>query len=412
MDLHGKHILVGITGGIAAYKSADLIRRLRDAGAKVEVAMTRAAQEFITPLTLQAVSGRPVHGDLFDPQAEAAMGHIELARWADLILVAPASADFMARLCYGHASDLLSTLCLATTAPIVLVPAMNQQMWHHQVTQENVMRLKMQGVTLLGPGEGSQACGEVGPGRMLEPQQIITQLVGRADIAGKPTIAMQGLRILLTAGPTHEAIDPVRYLTNHSSGKMGYAIASVAHQLGAEVTLVSGPVPLPTPKGVMRVDVNTAMEMHQAVASRAAQCDIFIAAAAVADYRSEQVSPHKLAKNDQEINLKLVRNPDILATVASSSNAPFCVGFAAQTEEVIVKAKEKLVKKHLDMVIANKVGEGDIGFNSDNNEVDVLWPGGEKHLAKQAKQKLAYELITLIMERYQHGRKQDSAQAS
>lgn len=395
MNLQNKKIVLGITGGIAAYKSAELTRRLREAGAQVQVVMTKAAAEFITPLTLQAVSGNPVHQNLLDPNAEAAMGHIELARWADVVLVAPATADFMAKLANGLAGDLLNTLCLATTAPVVLAPAMNQQMWLNTATQENLARLKAHGVNMVGPADGSQACGEFGPGRMLEPAELINYL---HHLFAPKTLA--GKQVLITAGPTIEAIDPVRYIGNRSSGKMGFALAQAAVEADAEVTLISGPVHLPTPYQVRRIDVQTAQEMHDAVMVEAKKCAIFIAAAAVADYRVEKPKQQKIAKSASELTLKLVRNPDILAAVTQQFKKVFAVGFAAETHDVIKHAQTKLAVKHLAMIIANQVGEVGSGFDSDHNQATVIWPDGQKKLPLTTKKELAQELISIIAQHY------------
>lgn len=396
-QLSNRHILLGVTGGIAAYKSAELVRRLQDQGAQVRVVMTRAAQEFITPLTLQALSGNPVHTDLLDPAAEAAMGHIELARWADLVLVAPASADFIARLAHGHADDLLTTLCLATPAPIALAPAMNQGMWRDAATRANVELLRSRDIAWFGPAEGSQACGDVGPGRMLEPDHLAALA---ADLF--PSRLLDGKRVLITAGPTREAIDPVRYISNHSSGKMGFALAEAAADAGARVTLVAGPVALRTPERVTRVDVESAQQMFDAVMARTADNDIFIAAAAVADYRPERVASDKIKKQSaQEMTLSLVRNPDIVAAVAASRPKPFTVGFAAETQRVREYALDKLERKNLDMIVANNVAEAGIGFNSDDNAVTVLWRGGEMDIGARSKTLVARELIMLI-ERNMH----------
>lgn len=393
--LENKKIVLGVTGGIAAYKSADLIRRLRELGAVVQVVMTSAAKEFITPLTLQAVSGNPVHFDLLDSAAEAAMGHIELARWADLVIIAPASADFIARLAYGHADDLLSTLCLATTASIVVAPAMNQQMWLNAATQENIQRLLGRGDYVFGPAEGSQACGEFGPGRMLEPQQLLQYLTHLL----LPKL-FKGERILVTAGPTHEAIDPVRYISNRSSGKMGFALAEMASAAGAEVILVSGPTHLPTPFRVQQIDVKTAKEMQHAVLENITACKLLLAAAAVADYRCDSVSKQKIKKNNQDLTLHLSHNPDILASVVNMPESLFMVGFAAETEEVISNAKKKLRSKNLDLIVANKVGMKGYGFDSDYNEVTVLWKDGQRKFPLSTKKQLAYDLMSIIAERY------------
>lgn len=388
--LVNKQIILGVTGGIAAYKSADLIRRLREAGAFVRVVMTESAKQFITPLTLQAISGNPIHDDLFDLEAEAAMGHIELARWADIIIVAPATADFMARLARGEANDLLTTVCLATKAPIVLAPAMNQGMWKNTPTQENAQVLLSRGVHLFGPGEGSQACGEIGPGRMLEPLEIIERLIPIFN-----TKLLSGKRILITAGPTREAIDPVRYLTNASSGKMGYALAEAAVEAGASVTLISGPVALLKPSRLKNIDVVSAQDMFEAVMAEIKECDIFISVAAVADYRCQQVSSQKIAKQSDSLTLTFERTPDIVANVAALTPRPWVIGFAAETENVVEKARAKLLHKKLDMIIANQVGKG-VGFDSDDNAVTVLWDDQQKQMDKMPKSKLARELITLI----------------
>lgn len=392
--LANRNILLGITGGIAAYKAAELTRLLVTAGASVRVAMTPAAQTFITPLTLQALSGNPVHSDLLDPAAEAAMGHIELARWADLVLVAPASADFIARIAHGLANDLLSTLCLATRAPLVLAPAMNTQMWLHPATRANCELLATRAVTLLGPGEGDLACGETGPGRMLDPAVLFDALP-----ALFPGGALAGLRVLVTAGPTREPLDPVRYLSNRSSGKMGFAVAAAAARAGARVTLVSGPVALPTPAGVTRVDVESAAQMRAAVGDAVADCDIFIAAAAVADYRPQQVAAAKVKKQAAALRLELEPTTDILAEVAARADGPFTVGFAAETENVTEHARAKLEAKGLEMVAANRVGDG-LAFDRDDNELELLWPGGGLRLPRASKTELARQLIDLIAERY------------
>ena len=357
--------------------------------------LTAAAREFVAPLTFQAVSGNPVHCHLLDEEAEAGMGHIELARWADLVLVVPATANVIARLAHGFADDLLTTLCLATTAPLVLVPAMNRQMWQADATAANVLALLDRGVTILGPGEGDQACGEVGPGRMLEPEEIADRIAARFRGG-----ALAGLRVLVTAGPTREALDPVRYLTNHSSGKMGYAVAAAAAAAGARVSLVSGPTALPAPSGVERIDVTSAEEMYAEVMARAARCDLFIAAAAVADYRPARFAERKIKKGDAPAALDLVRTPDILAGVAAMDGGPFTVGFAAETESVQANAEDKLARKGLDMIAANRVGVADRGFASDRNALSVLWRDGGRELALAPKAELARDLIALVAERY------------
>lgn len=390
-QLNNKQILLGVTGGIAAYKAAELVRQLQDHGANVRVVMTTAAREFITPLTLQALSGNPVHTDLLDPDAEAAMGHIELARWADLVLIAPATADFMARLATGQAGDLLSTLCLATPAPIAIAPAMNQGMWKDEATRRNLETLQQRGVAVFGPAEGSQACGDVGPGRMLEPGQL-------AQLAAQQfqSHCLDGLRVVISAGPTREAIDPVRYISNHSSGKMGFAIAQAAVEAGASVTLVTGPVNLGTPERVTRVDVESALDMHAACLTAAAAADIFIGSAAVADYRPVQAAPQKIKKSADTMEISLTRNPDIIADVAALSQRPFTVGFAAETEHLAKHAADKLQRKNLDMIIANDVASRDIGFNSDDNAVTIFTHSGDQTLPRASKQQLARQLIEII----------------
>jgi phosphopantothenoylcysteine decarboxylase/phosphopantothenate--cysteine ligase len=388
-------VLLGVTGGIAAYKAAELVRRLRERGAEVQVVMTAGAQRFITPLTFQALSGRPVRTDLWDASAEAAMGHIELARWADQVLVAPASADFMARLAQGRADDLLATLCLATDVPIAVAPAMNRLMWANSATQDNVATLRSRGVTILGPGDGEQACGETGPGRMLEPAEIIGLLwPARAD-AG----ALTGRKVLVTAGPTRERIDPVRFITNRSSGKMGFAVAEAARAAGAEVVIVSGPVNVATPPGVQRVDVETAEQMMAAVESQLASTDVFIAAAAVSDYRPVQCAAEKIKKTSDSLMLALSRTTDILATVAARSPRPFVVGFAAETQNVERNALAKLEGKRLDMIAANQVGDR-LAFDCEDNALTVYWPGGKRDLPRAPKRQLADDLVAVIGERY------------
>lgn len=393
--LANKYILIGVTGGIAAYKSAELVRRLREREANVKVVMTRSACAFIGPLTMQALSDQPVHIELLDPGTESVMGHIELARWCDAVLVAPASADFLAKLAHGLADDLLSTLCLATTAPIVVAPAMNQQMWQAQAAQSNRAVLESRGVRFLGPAEGGQACGEVGPGRLLEPAAIIEAL---ARLFHPGTLT--GVRILVTAGPTREAIDPVRFISNRSSGRMGYAIAQAAIEAGAKVVLVSGPVALAAPQGLERIWVETAEEMLEAVMARIHDCDLFIAAAAVADYRCQEPASQKLKKTAVSITLSLERTPDILAQVASRPRPPFTVGFSAETENLEKNALDKLVRKSLDMIVANEVGRPGVGFESDENALSVFWKGGKRELSRALKAQLARDLIEIIAQRY------------
>jgi phosphopantothenoylcysteine decarboxylase / phosphopantothenate---cysteine ligase len=393
--LSNKQILLGVTGGIAAYKAAELVRRLRDAGAQVRVVMTRAACEFITPLTMQALSGNTVHRDLLDEAAEAAMGHIELARWADLVLIAPASADFLARLAHGLADDLLATLCLATDAAILAAPAMNQAMWRDAATQDNCRLLQARGVTLLGPGSGVQACGDTGPGRMLEATEIAA-----AAATHFASGALAGLRVMVTAGPTREAIDPVRYISNNSSGKMGFAIAGAAMEAGAEVRLVTGPVSLQTPPRVQRNDVGSALDMHQVVMAHIDDCDIFIACAAVADYRPEHCAGQKIKKSADHLELRLVRNPDILADVAALPSPPFTVGFAAETNDVIKHARGKLAAKRLDLIAANDVARSDIGFNSEFNEISLISADDIIELRHGSKASVARALVEAVAARY------------
>jgi phosphopantothenoylcysteine decarboxylase/phosphopantothenate--cysteine ligase len=398
-DQTKKRVLLGVSGGIAAYKSPDLVRRLRERGHDVRVVMTRGAANFITPLSLQAVSGQPVHTTLLDEQAEAAMGHIELARWADVVLVAPATADVIARLAHGLADDLLTTLCLATDAPIVLAPAMNGRMWAAAATRANVETLESRGVRMLGPGSGDQACGEVGEGRMLEPAELAAHLDALVPVTGRDQ-SLLGLGVLITAGPTREAIDPVRYISNHSSGKMGYAVAAAARAAGASVILVSGPSDLPAPIGVERVRVESAGEMRDAVLSRVDGCDIFIAAAAVADYRPAVRAEQKIKKKESDLEIALVRNVDILAEVAAGDHPPFTVGFAAETERLEAHAREKLARKGLDMIAANPVGGENIGFGVDTNALRVFWKDGEADLGEATKTELARRLVALVSGRF------------
>jgi phosphopantothenoylcysteine decarboxylase / phosphopantothenate---cysteine ligase len=392
--MQGKRILLGVTGGIAAYKAAELVRRLRERGAEVQVVMTAAARQFVTPLTFQALSGRTVRTELWDTAAEAAMGHIELARWAELVLVAPASADFLSRLASGGADDLLATLCLATDAPIALAPAMNHLMWSNAATRANVALLQERGVRLLGPAEGDQACGETGPGRMLEPDAL-------AELAEQilvPHGALAGRRVLITAGPTRERIDPVRFVSNRSSGRMGFAVAEAARAAGAEVVMVSGPVALPTPAGVRRIDVESAADMLSAVTEEVAQADIFISTAAVADYRPARPPEHKIKKSAEKLAVEMERTVDIIATVAARPSRPFVVGFAAETEAVEQNARAKMIKKNLDMIAANEVGH-DKAFDCAENELVVLWRGGgRRELGRASKETLARALVALIAE--------------
>lgn len=384
-------ILLGVTGGIAAYKSPDLVRRLRERGAEVQVVMSRGAMQFVTPLTFQAVSGREVRESLWDATAEAAMGHIELARWADAILVAPATAEFLARLAQGRADDLLATLCVATSSPVHVAPAMNQQMWANPATQANIATLRARGVSVLGPASGEQACGETGEGRMLEPAELAA-LVMDSLSAARP---LAGCKVVVTAGPTRERIDPVRYISNRSSGKMGYAVAQAAREAGAEVVLVSGPVSLPVPAGVTRVTVESAQQMHDAVHEAIRGADIYIGAAAVADYRPASVADQKIKKRTDTMTLELVRAPDILASVAALERRPFVVGFAAETQDVERNARSKLECKRLDMIAANQVGDG-VAFDRDDNALLLLWPGGREELPSCGKLELARQLVGRI----------------
>ncbi len=391
--LFNRNVLLGVSGGIAAYKSAELVRQLQERGATVRVIMTRGAQEFITPLTLQALSGHPVHTELLDEEAERGMGHIELARWADLLLIAPATADLLARLAHGRADDLLTTVALATAAPVLLAPAMNQQMWRDPATAANLEILLERGFRSVGPASGEQACGDVGPGRMEQPEQIAERAASLFDSG-----LLDGKRVVITAGPTREALDPVRYISNHSSGKMGYALARAAVDAGAHTTLVSGPVSLPVPEHVHCRRVESARDMLAACLELLPDCDIFIASAAVADYRPEQVAPQKIKKAGEGMTLSLVRNPDIVATVAAAPERPFTVGFAAETDNVLGYARGKLEAKGLDLIVANDVSDQTIGFNSEDNEVTLLWPAGERPLTRASKANLARQIIAVIAE--------------
>lgn len=396
--LTGKRILLGISGGIAAYKCPDIVRRLRECGAEVRVVMTQGATAFITPLTLQAVSGYPVSESLLDSAAEAAMGHIELGKWADLVVIAPASANVIARITTGMADDLLSTICLATPAEVVLVPAMNQQMYRAAATQANLSTLAARGVMVWGPESGHQACGDMGPGRMLEPgalvEQVITYFARKKDLAN--------YSLLITAGPTREALDPVRFMSNHSSGKMGFAIADAASKRGANVTLVAGPVALATPKGVVRIDVESAREMQHVVQQQVAQHKIFISCAAVADYRAAQVSEEKIKKSDNQITLNMVKNPDIVASVAAMKvHRPFVVGFAAETQNVEEYARQKLTSKNLDLICANDVSVDGQGFNCNTNALHLFWSKGDKQFPLIDKSLLGQYLIDEIISQYE-----------
>ncbi|MFK5216802.1 bifunctional phosphopantothenoylcysteine decarboxylase/phosphopantothenate--cysteine ligase CoaBC [Glaesserella parasuis] len=396
--LKDKKILIGITGGIAAYKTIELIRLLKTAGAEVRVAMTPAAEAFVTPLTLQAISGNAVSTSLLDPQAELAMGHIELAKWADLVVIAPATADFIARLRIGMGNDLLSTICLATASPILLAPAMNQQMYKRSIVQENLQSLTEQGVSIIGPNAGFQACGDIGKGRMSEPSEIFQAIEDHFTQSQD----LADLSVVITAGPTREAIDPVRYISNHSSGKMGFAIAEAFAKRGAKVTLIAGPVNLATPQNVSRIDVISAQQMAEQAVSLAQKNAIFIGCAAVADYRVEQVAEQKIKKtgDNDELTLKLVKNPDIIATVAHlAQNRPFVVGFAAETQNVADYAKDKLQRKNLDLICANDVSGGQV-FGQDQNTLHLFWQNGEKILPLADKGKLAEGLVAEIVTRY------------
>ena len=390
-------VLLGVTGGIAAYKAPELVRRLVERGCEVQVVMSRGAREFVGPLTFQAVSGRRVRDDLWDQAAEAAMGHIELARWADLVVVAPATANFLGTLAAGLAGDLLSTVCVATTAPLVVVPAMNQAMWANAAVQANRTLLEARGVRFLGPATGDQACGETGPGRMLEPNEIAAALLQQLD--PRRAQPLKGLKVVVTAGPTREPIDPVRYITNRSSGKMGFAVAAAARDAGADVVLVTGPVALPTPPAVRRVDVETAEELYKKVHDEIDGSHIFVACAAVADYRPREAADRKIKRSAAEMELSLVRSPDTLASIAALPRAPFTVGFAAETHDVATHARDKLERKRIDMIAANQVGR-DCGFDRETNELTVFWPGGELALGEGTKGQLARRLVEVIAERY------------
>ncbi len=399
------NILLGISGGIAAYKTPELVRRLKDRGADVRVVMTQSAHQFVTATSLQAVSGEPVRDNLWDSAAEAAMGHIELARWADAVMIAPATAEVICRLAQGSAGDLLTTLVLATEAPVTIAPAMNHVMWRNAAVQDNVETLMSRGVRILGPAEGDQACGETGPGRMVEPGEIVDALFD--GTSAQATGPLAGRRVVITAGPTREPIDPVRYISNHSSGKMGYAIAAAARDAGAEVVLLSGPVALDAPVGVERVMIETAEELHAAAHERVADCDIFIAAAAVADYRPASTADAKIKKSSKAMSLDLTPAPDVLASVAALPNKPYTVGFAAETDRVREYALAKLDAKKLDMIIANEVGDG-LAFGQDDNTVHAFWRTGDKAYPTASKTSLASELIVLIAERFDMERGTDT----
>jgi phosphopantothenoylcysteine decarboxylase/phosphopantothenate--cysteine ligase len=386
---------LGVCGGIAAYKAAELVRLLGKQDCQVRVVMTASAQQFVTPLTFQALSGHAVHTELFDVQQEQAMGHIHLARWADCVLIAPASANMLAKIANGLADDLLSTLTLAADCPVFVAPAMNQAMWHKPATQQNLQRLRQQGVEIIGPASGEQACGESGLGRMMEPELICERIVGN-----KQPQPLQGCKLMITAGPTREPLDPVRYITNRSSGKMGYSIAAAAIEMGAEVVLVSGPVNLSPPAQAQLIQVETAQQMYDAVLSQINGCDIYVGAAAVADYRPSNIQDYKLKKQQGQTMLALVENPDIIATVAGLPNKPFVVGFAAETHDLENYANQKLKHKNLDMIAANWVGQSEGGFDSSRNALEVYWQGGHTHLAMTEKSLLARQLLSLITERW------------
>jgi len=405
----GGRVLLGITGGIAAYKSPELVRRLVEGGAEVQVVMTRAAREFVGPAALQAVSGRPVRTDLWDDIAEAAMGHIELARWADQIIVAPATANFIGALSGGLATDLLTTLCLATEAKITLAPAMNRVMWSHPAVQQNCATLRARGIRFLGPGEGEQACGETGPGRMLEPEEIAEALLVEPTWLAPRLLA--GKRVVITAGPTREAIDPVRYITNRSSGKMGYAVAAAATEAGADVVLISGPVNLEAPPGLHRICIETAEDLYRESLAAARDADIFIGCAAVSDYRPPAAATEKIKRSVETFKLDLVRSPDTLASVAAMRGAPFTVGFAAETEKVREHAQKKLESKKVDMIAANEVGPA-CGFDRETNSLEVFWPGGSVMIGEDTKLAVARRLIALIAERFRTARRGERASGS
>jgi len=406
--LQGKKILLGISGGIAAYKTPELVRRLKEKGADVRVVMTEGAKAFITPLTLQAVSANAVSDSLLDTQAELAMGHIELAKWADFILIAPATADVIAKIAAGMANDLLTTLCLATAAPIAIAPAMNQQMWHNQATQNNIKTLTSWHYRLFGPGTGEQACGDVGLGRMIDVPGLVKltcQAIATTQHNDTNTVAqspLAGQKWLITAGPTREAIDPVRYISNHSSGKMGFAIASAAQSLGAEVTMISGPVNLPTPQHCQKIAVTSAVEMHQQALAHAPKSNVFVACAAVADYRIDHIASEKIKKSQDTMQLNLIKNPDIVADVAALENKPFTVGFAAETQDVERYARDKLARKKLDMIAANNVAAAGQGFNSDDNALTVFTSSDVKVLPLMNKNDLAKQLVQFIQQTRQN----------
>ncbi|GLS92664.1 phosphopantothenoylcysteine decarboxylase [Psychromonas marina] len=402
-SLHGKKILLGISGGIAAYKCAELTRRLKDQGADVRVVMTGSAKEFITPLTMQAVSGHAIADSLLDPSAEAGMGHIELAKWADLILLAPATANLIARLRAGMADELLTTLCLASPSPIAVSPAMNMEMYLAPATQDNITVLSSRGLHIWGPGNGPQACGDIGPGRMLEADDLVARCI---DFFSAENQLLANVNMTITAGPTLEALDPVRYISNHSSGKMGFSLAEMAQKMGANVTLISGPVNLKTPKDVQRIDISSALQMHQESLNSLNQCDIFIACAAVADYRPANIETQKMKKQQgvDDLTIQLVKNPDIIADVASTENAPFCVGFAAETEHVERYALDKLKRKKLKLIAANDVAKSGQGFNSEKNALTVFSETERFAITLADKKLVASQLLTIIAQQYSQSR--------
>jgi phosphopantothenoylcysteine decarboxylase/phosphopantothenate--cysteine ligase len=395
-DLNGRRVLLGVTGSIAAYKSPDIVRRLRDQGAEVRVVLTASAEKLVSPTVFQAVSGEPVRGDIWDQQAEAAMGHIELAKWADQVLIAPATANLIAQLAAGSAENLLTTICLATEAPIALAPSMNQAMWNDAATQANCDLLRKRNILFIGPDVGSQACGDSGPGRMSEPVDIVSKL-SRGGQKGP----LEGLRVMVTAGPTREAIDPVRFVSNRSSGKMGFAVARAVADAGAKVTLIAGPVNLPTPPSVERIDVESTQQRFDAAMQRIEGIDIYVGAAAISDYRPATAAAQKIKKSADTFVLEMVKSPDLLATIAALDEGPFTVGFAAETEKLEQHATDKLNRKNLDMIIANLVGEN-LCFDADDNEVVVLWQDGRQPLPKLSKPELARQLVDVIAGRYRH----------
>ena len=390
-SLSNKRIIVGVTGGIAAYKSAEVVRRLQDRGAEVRVVMTPGAEEFLRPLTMQALSGHPVHTGLLDEKAEAGMGHIELARWADLLLITPASADFIANMVHGRADSLLAAIYLATPAKVAIAPAMNQAMWSHSASVENINNLTRRGVTIIGPDSGSQACGDIGPGRMEQPDSIVEQASSLFNSG-----VLQGKKVVITAGPTREALDPVRYISNHSSGKMGYALAAAAIEAGADVILISGPVALSIPERCQAILVMSANEMRQAALEFAEGADIFIATAAVADYKAASIASEKIKSGDDKMTISLEKNPDIVSSVASTFEDLFVIGFAAESNDVETYAKGKLEQKHLDAIVANDISRTDIGFNSDDNEVSWIDTDSTIVFSKRSKAQLARDLVAQI----------------